>query len=261
MTEQQENKLRINIRDIINTRPSEERLLGMVKEIQAIRAVDEKEWILPVKGALIELKGRFFNTLQNGALNASIDANEIFKAISEYFDKVFQEKVLIVSKEEQEVSLKLGISNIIDSGASEMRFIKMAKRIIENRSKIECIFIPSEKAAEIQFKERIREICNHLEGGNDNWTKEAIFQAAEHYFDQIFVKYDMNGSIDAKSEIRRKEINVNSLKSIALYLEGIKQGKGGNILPLGNKDLEDVWDIIKFLQGDDRYQCERLKHN
>ncbi len=83
MTEQQENKLRINIRDIINTRPSEERLLGMVKEIQAIRAVDEKEWILPVKGALIELKGRFFNTLQNGALNASIDANEIFKAISE----------------------------------------------------------------------------------------------------------------------------------------------------------------------------------
>ena len=39
-----------------------------------------------------------------------------------------------------------------------------------------------------------------------------------------------------------------SLNRIAIFIEGIKIGKGGNILPLGNNDLEQLWEAIVFLQ-------------
>ena len=49
---------------------------------------------------------------------------------------------------------------------------------------------------------------------------------------------------------KKKEIgkqNVDSLIKIAIYLEGIKQGRGGNIQPLGVNDLEQLWAVISFL--------------
>ena len=44
--------------------------------------------------------------------------------------------------------------------------------------------------------------------------------------------------------------NVDSLIKIAIYLEGIKQGRGGNIQPLGVNDLEQLWAAISFLNDD-----------
>ena len=48
---------------------------------------------------------------------------------------------------------------------------------------------------------------------------------------------------DAKSP----KINVNSLRDIAIYLEGIKEGKG-NLYPLGTIVLDDLWSAIRFLK-------------
>ena len=48
----------------------------------------------------------------------------------------------------------------------------------------------------------------------------------------------------------RKMINTQSLKDLAIYLSGVKDGKG-NLLPLGTIVLEDLWDAVKYLQGDD----------
>jgi len=42
-------------------------------------------------------------------------------------------------------------------------------------------------------------------------------------------------------------ININSLRDIAIYLEGIKEGKG-NLYPLGTTALDDLWSAIKFLK-------------
>jgi len=51
-------------------------------------------------------------------------------------------------------------------------------------------------------------------------------------------------------------VEVESLKRIALFLEGMKTGRGGNIQPLGTNDLEQLWNAISFLQGDVRYKCQ-----
>ena len=56
---------------------------------------------------------------------------------------------------------------------------------------------------------------------------------------------------EAKTQISKKNVEVSSLKSIAIFLEGLKQGRGGNLLPLGNNDLEQLWNAIAFLQGDE----------
>jgi hypothetical protein len=53
--------------------------------------------------------------------------------------------------------------------------------------------------------------------------------------------------------LSRQEIEVDSLKTIAIYLEGVKQGRGGDLLPLGNNDLEQLWNTIHFLKGDERF--------
>ena len=47
-----------------------------------------------------------------------------------------------------------------------------------------------------------------------------------------------------------------SLKDLAIYLSGIKDGKG-NLLPLGTVVLDDLWNAIKYLQGDVRYTCPK----
>jgi hypothetical protein len=54
----------------------------------------------------------------------------------------------------------------------------------------------------------------------------------------------------------RKMINTQSLKDLAIYLSGVKDGKG-NLLPLGTVVLEDLWDAVKYLQGDKRFISER----
>jgi SpoU rRNA methylase family enzyme len=54
----------------------------------------------------------------------------------------------------------------------------------------------------------------------------------------------------------RKMINTKSLSDLAIYLSGVKDGKG-NLLPLGTIVLDDLWDAIKYLQGDVRFISER----
>lgn len=52
------------------------------------------------------------------------------------------------------------------------------------------------------------------------------------------------------------EIGTESLKELAIYLSGVKDGKG-NLLPLGTIVLDDLWNVIKYLQGDSRYFCPK----
>ena len=65
---------------------------------------------------------------------------------------------------------------------------------------------------------------------------------------------------ETKTEIGKQNVEVDSLRKIAIYLEGIKQGRGGNIQPLGTNDLEQLWNAISFLNGDERFECRELRH-
>ena len=49
-------------------------------------------------------------------------------------------------------------------------------------------------------------------------------------------------------------VGTDSLKDLAIYLSGVKDGKG-NLLPLGTVVLDELWNAIKYLQGDARYTC------
>jgi len=60
--------------------------------------------------------------------------------------------------------------------------------------------------------------------------------------------------MEAKQE--KIEISTQSLKELAIYLSGIKDGKG-NLLPLGTIVLDDLWDAIKYLEGDNRFTAKR----
>jgi|TARA_R100001530_G_C4174802_1_gene117698 hypothetical protein len=65
---------------------------------------------------------------------------------------------------------------------------------------------------------------------------------------------------EAKTKISKKNVEVDSLKKVAIFLEGVKQGRGGNIQPLGTNDLDQLWNAIAFLQGDERFECRDLRH-
>ena len=54
----------------------------------------------------------------------------------------------------------------------------------------------------------------------------------------------------------KKTINVQSLKDIAIYLSGVRDGKG-NLLPLGTIVLDDLWNTIQYLQGSRMFISER----
>lgn len=54
----------------------------------------------------------------------------------------------------------------------------------------------------------------------------------------------------------KQVISIGSLKDLAIYLSGVKDGKG-NLLPLGTIVLDNLWDAIKYLQGDVRFIAER----
>lgn len=60
-----------------------------------------------------------------------------------------------------------------------------------------------------------------------------------------------------KSVSEKKYIEVDSLKNIALFMEGVKLGRGGNIQPLGTFDLEQLWNAISYIQGDERFDVLR----
>ncbi len=64
---------------------------------------------------------------------------------------------------------------------------------------------------------------------------------------------------EAKTKISKKNVEVDSLKKVAIFLEGVKQGRGGNIQPLGTNDLDQLWNAIAFLQGDERFECRDLR--
>jgi len=61
---------------------------------------------------------------------------------------------------------------------------------------------------------------------------------------------------DIKTQPMQEKIIVgtSSLKDLAIYLSGVKDGKG-SLQPLGTIVLEDLWNAIKYLQGDVRYTC------
>jgi hypothetical protein len=52
------------------------------------------------------------------------------------------------------------------------------------------------------------------------------------------------------------KIDTGSLKSLAIYLSGLKDGKG-NLLPLGTIVLDDLWNAISYLDGDVRFTAKR----
>lgn len=56
----------------------------------------------------------------------------------------------------------------------------------------------------------------------------------------------------------REMINTKSLCDLALYLSGLKDGKG-NLLPLGTNVLDELWNTVSYLRGDVRYIAERDK--
>jgi hypothetical protein len=64
---------------------------------------------------------------------------------------------------------------------------------------------------------------------------------------------------ERKIALNKQPIEIRSLEIIAIFLEGMKQGKG-NLLPLGNNDLEQLWNAIAYLQGDERFECNNQKH-
>ena len=51
------------------------------------------------------------------------------------------------------------------------------------------------------------------------------------------------------------KVSTESLKSLAIYLSGLKDGKG-NLLPLGTIVLDDLWNAISYLDGDVRFTAK-----
>lgn len=66
---------------------------------------------------------------------------------------------------------------------------------------------------------------------------------------------EMNGE---ESKCEKIMIDIESLTRLAIYLSGVRDGKG-NLLPLGTIVLDDLWNAIRYLQGDLRYGAERDK--
>ena len=58
------------------------------------------------------------------------------------------------------------------------------------------------------------------------------------------------------TEPRKEKIDTRSLRDLAIYLSGLKDGKG-DLYPLGLCKLGNLWDAIKYLEGDTRFTAER----
>ena len=62
----------------------------------------------------------------------------------------------------------------------------------------------------------------------------------------------MSKTSEPKTSMERKPINIDGLARIGLWLDGYKAGRG-NLGSMGNIRLEELWEIVGFLQGDVRY--------
>jgi len=92
---------------------------------------------------------------------------------------------------------------------------------------------------DLEIQKYIEDNCRNIEGG-EMMDEQAFYEGAKWYRDNVVNKLPI------------QQVEVSSLKTIAVYLEGVKQGKGGNLLPLGNNDLEQLWNTISLLQEDER---------
>lgn len=54
----------------------------------------------------------------------------------------------------------------------------------------------------------------------------------------------------------KRKIDTEYLKHLAIYLSGFKDGKG-DLQPLGTIVLDELWNAIKYLDGDRRFTAER----
>lgn len=54
-------------------------------------------------------------------------------------------------------------------------------------------------------------------------------------------------------------VNTQSLINLAIYLSGVRDGKG-NLNPMGTIVLDDLWNAIKYLQGDVRFVSDRERN-
>lgn len=72
---------------------------------------------------------------------------------------------------------------------------------------------------------------------------EVIAMYCEMYADEVLKAPIKMGEPNMKIS----KIQIDSLKKVAIFLEGVKQGRGGDILPLGNHDLEQIWITIGIL--------------
>ena len=62
--------------------------------------------------------------------------------------------------------------------------------------------------------------------------------------------------MEKQSFQKKVKVSTESLKSLAIYLSGLKDGKG-NLLPLGTIVLDDLWNAISYLDGDVRFTAKR----
>ena len=62
--------------------------------------------------------------------------------------------------------------------------------------------------------------------------------------------------MDNQAVQEKLKVGTDSLKSLAIYLSGLKDGKG-NLLPLGTIVLDDLWNAISYLDGDVRFTAKR----
>ena len=62
--------------------------------------------------------------------------------------------------------------------------------------------------------------------------------------------------MEKQSFQEKVKVSTESLKSLAIYLSGLKDGKG-NLLPLGTIVLDDLWNAISYLDGDVRFTAKR----
>ncbi|MFW5847686.1 MAG: hypothetical protein ACOCVF_02090 [bacterium] len=54
---------------------------------------------------------------------------------------------------------------------------------------------------------------------------------------------------EPKTNVSKPDIDINALKRIGIYLDGLKQGKGGGTLYTNEfDDLKNLWKTISYLQ-------------
>jgi hypothetical protein len=50
------------------------------------------------------------------------------------------------------------------------------------------------------------------------------------------------------TDCNRMRVSIEGLRELAIYLEGIKQGRGGSLEPLGTIAIDNLWEAIRELQ-------------